>query len=758
MPIMTDIPVTVDIGPWMKFSKELFEALKAENAAMAGMTFAEAATALGYRFVSGVGWVKNISVTTEVVSSAVTAGEAIAGATTAAETTTGTIVLTETASGGACALGLGSMATALAAVCLAGAAGYCLGKAIGNAIDEAYPEFFDGLFKSISVTLTGTETGLAFLFDSDGHAYAPEVCKTAVVEYVEPIINALNGESSVTVDSYTVPFKVLSVGDVYCADEYETWDATVLKIDSTTPVYVTSWVGTNGLFYYYMCSKEKFTFTYKKMNSTKTSTSTTSFGGKTNSNSAIKNIERITIPLVQGLPYSTDSSSDVKLLYAKILGSCASAELAPKLEKYEVPAKPQLKVYTSSQTESENYIRIPLPATETETETSTETLPDTIPQLQPEEEEETKKLPVVSTATKTTTTTPSPDVDPSTEPETKTEVDPVPTPNPPDTGSVPVPPLPYVPPVVTSEATGLLHVYNPTPSQVNEFGKWLWTTFSGDILDTVAKLFNNPMDAVIGLHELYCTPITGTSTTIKAGFLDSDVTSRLVSKRYAEINCQAITIPEYWANYLDYAPYTKVHCYLPFVGIVELNPNDVIGRAVQIVYKIDTYNGSCVAMIITAKNTSAEAIRYQFSGNCAVEVPITSGMKSAIQSALIGAATTAIGASAAGVVSKGMLTAAGANGAAQRGLRSENSVSHSGTFGSSFGAMGVKKPYIIVERPVQKVVKGYNEKYGYPAHRMVNVGNCSGYLRCRDFEFKSSTATQEEKKRVEILLKEGVYV
>ena len=148
MPVITDIPVTVNIGPWMRFTKELFEFLKTENAAMANMTFAEAAIAMGYKFVSGVGWVKNISITTEVVTSAGTAAEAIAGtvATGAAETTTGTIVLTETASGGAAAMGLGTVATATAALILVGASGYIIGNITGELIDNAFPEFFDGLF------------------------------------------------------------------------------------------------------------------------------------------------------------------------------------------------------------------------------------------------------------------------------------------------------------------------------------------------------------------------------------------------------------------------------------------------------------------------------------------------------------------------------------------------------------------------------------------------------------------------------------
>ena len=354
--------------------------------------------------------------------------------------------------------------------------------------------------------------------------------------------------------------------------------------------------------------------------------------------------------------------------------------------------------------------------------------------------------------------TPSPDIDPSAEPvpNPNPAPEPTPTPKPDDTGKTPTPILPVVPPI-SSEADGLLHVYNPTSAQINEFGRWLWTTFSGDLIDTIAKLFNNPMDAVIGLHELYCTPSTGSTATIKAGFLDSGVTSRLVDSRYTEINCGAITVPEYWGNYLDYSPYTKVYCYLPFIGIVELNTDDIVGHGVQITYKIGSYNGSCVAMITTAKKQDEESVVYQFSGNCSVEVPITSGMKSAMQSALIGAATCAVGAMGAGLGAAAIADAAFVGGA-KRGLNSKNTVAHSGTFGSSYGAMGIKKPYIIVKRPVQKVVHGYNKNYGYPAHSMVTIGNCSGYLRCRDFEVISSTATEEEKKRIEVLLKEGVYV
>ena len=62
--------------------------------------------------------------------------------------------------------------------------------------------------------------------------------------------------------------------------------------------------------------------------------------------------------------------------------------------------------------------------------------------------------------------------------------------NPESSGTTPPLTIPTVP-TISSSATGLLHVYNPTNAQINEFGSWLWTTFSGDLIDTISKLFNS---------------------------------------------------------------------------------------------------------------------------------------------------------------------------------------------------------------------------------------------------------------------------
>lgn len=303
-------------------------------------------------------------------------------------------------------------------------------------------------------------------------------------------------------------------------------------------------------------------------------------------------------------------------------------------------------------------------------------------------------------------------------------------------------------PILPSSATGLIHVYNPTYSQINQFGTWLWETFSGDLIETLSKLFNDPMDAIIGLHELYATPAISGTATIRAGYLDSGVSSNFVGNRYTEINCGSVIVEEYYQNYLDYSPYTQAFIYLPFIGIVPVSADDIIGNAVNITYHVDSYTGCCIAVITVARD-GYSTIAYQFEGNCASEIPISSGY----QSALVGGLLTVAGTAISGSPMIGM--AVGSLGRAGLG---KNSVQHSGSFGHTFGAMGAKIPYIIIKRPVQKRVQDYSLSYGYPAHKLVYVGNCTGYLRCREVRVMSTTATNEEKDIIVDALKSGVYV
>lgn len=357
-----------------------------------------------------------------------------------------------------------------------------------------------------------------------------------------------------------------------------------------------------------------------------------------------------------------------------------------------------------------------------------------------------------------------------------------------DSGSSPSP-LPEPP---FSSTAGLITVYNPTASELISFAHWLWVTYADATID---KIWNNPFDGIIGLHELYATPSIGTRMNIRSGFLVSDTVANSVPDRYTEINCGSAVIPEYYGNYLDYSPYSKAYIYLPFIGIQEVSVDDIVGHAVNITYRVDSYNGSCIALVTVAKMGYNNTI-YQFNGNCSVELPIAGGSQASIKAGYMMAAAQQqaaaiagnaamkagvasaigngvgsllgghIGGAISGAVSpiaSGMATAkqqeayANAN-ALQSVVTAKSSVQHSGSFGASYGAMGFKKPYIIIQSPIQVKVMNYNLEYGFPAHKYVRVGDCEGFLRVREVHVESSTATDDEKALIEQMLKSGVYV
>ena len=319
-----------------------------------------------------------------------------------------------------------------------------------------------------------------------------------------------------------------------------------------------------------------------------------------------------------------------------------------------------------------------------------------------------------------------------------------------DTPSTDFPPA-YFPTIIPSSGSGMIHVYNPTPAQFVAFGNWLWVTWADT---TTPKLWNNPFDGVIGAHELYATPAVDGNDTIKSGFLDSGISAGLVRQRYTQINCGSILIPEYWANYLDYSPYSKAYVYLPFIGIVEVDVDDIVGHSVNITYHVDAYTGACIAQITVAKDDYNNTV-YQFSGNCAVQVPMSGGSQASLTASMIVAGAYGI----AGVMSGNPVMAlGGVKGLADTWASAKSSVQHSGSFGASYGAMGIKRPYIIIRRPIEKEVVQYNDDYGYPAFKRVVLGSCTGYLRVREVHVVSSLATDDEKAKIESLLKSGVFV
>ena len=372
------------------------------------------------------------------------------------------------------------------------------------------------------------------------------------------------------------------------------------------------------------------------------------------------------------------------------------------------------------------------PWTDTQPTTNNQPTSQTQPQIDLDTWPNPETSPMTRTLTQTPTTNPNPD---STVPQ-----------NPSDTGSGSSP----TPTAPTGNASALWSVYHPTQGQIDSFGAWLW---GSPFLTDIGKLFQNPIDGVISLHKVFATPVDSGTGTIVVGTLNSNVSSATVNQQYIEVDCGSVNCFEDFGNVFDYEPYTKVSLYLPFIGIVPLNVSDVMRSTISITYGVDVFTGACIAMVEVSRD-GGNINMYQYTGNCAVHYPLSNVQQSQLISGLLG-----IAAGVGSVLATGGVSAPAVLGMAGGALAAgHTSIGRSGGFSANAGAMGIKVPYLIIERPQTKVAETFPNMDGYPTNYSVKLGSCSNHVVCKTVHVYGINATESELAQIEQILKDGVEV
>lgn len=321
------------------------------------------------------------------------------------------------------------------------------------------------------------------------------------------------------------------------------------------------------------------------------------------------------------------------------------------------------------------------------------------------------------------------------------------TPNPPDVGTGVTPPV-TVPSV---SASALWTVYNPSMGEINSLGAWLW---SSNFIDQLLKMFSDPMQAIIGVHKVYASPSISGRSNIKVGYLDSGVAANVVGSQYTTINCGTVKLREYFGNVFDYSPHTKVSLFLPFIGVVDLDVGEVMRSDISVVYHVDIFSGACLAEVRVIRDGGSGGVLYTYSGDAAVRYPLSSGSYMGIVSGVL----SVVGGVAGTIASGGSLAPALLGGAAGVG-GAHTSVQHSGSISGNAGAMGGKKPYLIIRRPQTALAENFEHYSGAGANEKVTVSSMTGYFKLEDVRNVSiKGATDTEIKEIISALEEGVLM
>jgi hypothetical protein len=225
----------------------------------------------------------------------------------------------------------------------------------------------------------------------------------------------------------------------------------------------------------------------------------------------------------------------------------------------------------------------------------------------------------------------------------------------------------------------------------------------------------------------------------------------VLTSQYFTVDCGSLSFGALCKNtFLDYAPYSKFSIYLPYVGIKEVDANDFVGHTIGVYYHGDVVTGG-----ITAYITKDGNVFYQYSGCCALTIPLSADSWGSTISGAVQIATslvTSIPGGPAGVAETAVSGAA--NVAANPSLLSPQ-VAHSGAVSGGAGLLGVQKPFVIREAVRFHDTAGFNTLTGYPSYYYKKLSDVSGYTVVLDVHLKGIPATNEEITEIEDLLKEG---
>lgn len=304
-------------------------------------------------------------------------------------------------------------------------------------------------------------------------------------------------------------------------------------------------------------------------------------------------------------------------------------------------------------------------------------------------------------------------------------------------------------PSLSAIDTGFVKLYKATVGQMKSLASFMW---SEEFYNNIVKLWSSPMQAIIGLSILPVNPPTGSIQVVTVGNVETPVSMTALSSQYMEVDCGSLNVQNIFKSYLSYAPYTKISIMLPYIGCHDLNTDEIMGGNIHVKYFIDLLTGACICCVNCANGTT-----YQWSGNCACQIPITGENYAQVWSGILrsiagGAATIASG----GLTSPLLMNSIASAGSTVTSAKPD--IMKSGALSSNVGLMGLQKPYLIIEEPNICRPGEQNKFTGYPSFINSRLGDLSGYTVVSEIHLDGIAATEEELGELDELLKSGVII
>lgn len=289
----------------------------------------------------------------------------------------------------------------------------------------------------------------------------------------------------------------------------------------------------------------------------------------------------------------------------------------------------------------------------------------------------------------------------------------------------------------------LTSTFKMTKERLVQLGQFLW---GANIFDKFSLVNNNPIENIISCKSI---PINteGTNKEIILGNVSTGVNGEKISNNFAKQTIGSITINEHYNNFLDYAPYTNIILYLPYIGFKELDTTLVMNKTLQVIYTVDAITGGCLAQVYV------NSVRlYEFTGNVGIDIPITASNRAQVEAGYIqagvGATSSALGGNIGSAVTSLLNSAT-----------SQYHYSSTGNPSPMCVASTNRTCYVIIDRPNYQNLKAFNHTRGRKCYLSKTISTLHGFTICdSNIDLSGINATQSELEELKEILSTGFYV
>lgn len=304
-------------------------------------------------------------------------------------------------------------------------------------------------------------------------------------------------------------------------------------------------------------------------------------------------------------------------------------------------------------------------------------------------------------------------------------------------------------------------------------------------LDTFLTM--NPIDAIVSLQYLPVKDMgTGDSVSIHLGNKDTGIAAA-TAKTSLRVDCGSIEIfPRCGENWISRE--MKLTLYLPFCGVVDLDPETYLNRFCNVEYLIDLTTGTCSAAVSFIDDMNKRVVTDIANGVCAIDLPVTGLQQQTLNSQLFNASESTKQLKVNNAF-KGFKSLMGAvsnlNGNPDAAISSilggaadfynifqsekiaDYNLQHTmiptkmiGASGGLTGAMSPIKPTIIYSLPVYDDInyKQYGHSIGFACCISGSIAQFTGYTEITNVDLSGFEATATEKSMIRSALASGVYL